>query len=109
MIDWVIGFNRSWPFIFIGWGGLGRQGSPLQLKSNQDSLSLLKLGGNGEHSVYVVISIWSILCSGIWGFEEVRTEILKTIIGTKPEYNYFGSVNSIHRIKRIFIGILVTP
>jgi hypothetical protein len=108
MIDWVIGFNRLWPFIFIGWGGLARQGSPLQLKSNQDSLSP-QLGGSGGHSVYVVISFWSIPCSGIWGFEEVWTEILKTIIGTKPEYNYFGSVNSIHRIKRIFIGILVTP
>jgi hypothetical protein len=34
---------------------------------------------------HLVISFWSIRCSGISGFGKVRTEILKSIIGTEPE------------------------
>jgi hypothetical protein len=39
----------------------------------------------GGRSVYSVISIRSIRCLGILGFGKVRTEVLKRIIGTKPE------------------------
>jgi hypothetical protein len=44
MIDWVSPLKRSWPFIFIGWGGLTPQGILLQLEICKDSSILLGLG-----------------------------------------------------------------
>jgi hypothetical protein len=44
----IYALNRSWPFIFIGWGGLAPQENPFTSLIYQDSSIWLGIGGTGQ-------------------------------------------------------------